>query len=220
MLYQDLAVFATLATISSALPNQKAKRDWINDANGNLHILFSDATLQIGTTPLQKIIDTLTTSCSTTGLCDTDPVDITGYQLVDAGLGSSVYDITVTVNPSGDYPTWIHEGLGEALGAAIAAAAQCADVTNTPTCPSAESYCPAQPFTVNECTVPQFWGVNYQDPNAGTSAPPFMQLTLDVAVDTGSGYCATFATVGGAVAGAVNGVAGGIFSLIGLLCQA
>lgn len=61
--------------------------------------------------------------------------------------------------------------------------------------------CSAQPFTVNECTVPQFWGVNYQDPTATTDAPSYMELTLDVAVDTGSGFCSTFATVGSAVAG-------------------
>jgi hypothetical protein len=82
--------------------------------------------------------------CSTQGLCETNAVDITGYQLVDAGLGGSVYDETLTITPNGAYPTWIHNGLLEALNAAVGAAAQCSQVTNTPTCPNPESYCPGK----------------------------------------------------------------------------
>lgn len=83
-------------------------------------------------------------ACGTQGLCETTAVDITGYQLIDAGLGGNVYDETLTLSPNGDYPAWIKNGPWEALNAAIGAAAQCSQVTNTPACANAEGYCPGE----------------------------------------------------------------------------
>jgi hypothetical protein len=58
----------------------------------------------------------------------------------------------------------------------------------------------ADPITVNECVVPQYWGINYQDPKAATSAPPFIGADLTIVLDEG-GFCSTLTTVLGAVAG-------------------
>ena len=43
-------------------------------------------------------------------------------------------DETITAIASGDYPTWIHNGLFEALSAALNEAVNCTQVTNMPTC--------------------------------------------------------------------------------------
>jgi hypothetical protein len=48
--------------------------------------------------------------------------------------------------------------------------------------------------------MPQFVGISYQDPNAGTAAPSNMEF--NVAIETASdGFCSTFTTIGSAVAG-------------------
>jgi hypothetical protein len=137
---------------------------------------------------------------------------------VAGGLGGSVDDITVHVDPSGAYPTWIHNGLIDGLSAAVKAIAKCEDVTNTPTCPNPAVYCPAEPFTVTECTVPQYWGINYQAPDSSNAAPPFIGSDLTMEID-GGGFCSTLLTSLSAVAGAVSGVGGGIFTLLSLACK-
>jgi hypothetical protein len=124
----------------------------------------------------------------------------------------------VHVDPSGAYPTWIHNALIDSLAAAVKVIAKCEDVRQTPTCPNPATYCPAEPYTVNECTVPQYWGINYQDKNAANAAPPFIGSDLQVEIDEG-GFCTTLLTSLGAVAGAVNGVGGGIFTLLSLACK-
>lgn len=61
-------------------------------------------------------------------------------------------------------------------------------------------FTPAEPFTVNECTVPQYWGVNYQPPDLGNSAPPFIGADLEIVLDK-DGFCETFTTIAAAIAG-------------------
>ncbi|KAK7182254.1 hypothetical protein DPSP01_006972 [Paraphaeosphaeria sporulosa] len=207
----------TAATVSAIPQSQISKRDNINDENGNIKITFSDETVKIGTVKIDEIIAGLSKACSTQGQCDTSTIDFQG-QLIAAGRGSSVDDITVHVEPSGAYPTWIHNGLIDGLAAAVKAVAECEDITNTPTCPNPAVYCPAEPITVNECTVPQYWGINYQDKDAANAAPPFIGSDLTIEVDNG-GFCGKLLTSMSAVAGAVHGVAGGIFTLLSLACK-
>ena len=89
--------------------------------------------------------------------------------------------------------------------------------------------------------MPQYWGINYQAPDLGNAAPPFIGADMSIESDS-DGFCSTFTTVGSAVAGecfawsliideskvpmcsyihlgAVSGVAGGIFSLASLACE-
>ena len=86
--------------------------------------------------------------------------------------------------------------------------------------------------------VPQYWGINYQPPDKHDAAPPFIGADMSIQLDEG-GFCGDLTTAMGAVAGkclhshlangmftcshidsgAVNGVAGGIFSLLSLACQ-
>lgn len=103
----------------------------------------SDETVKLGTISIDEIIKKLAAACSTQGQCDTSPIDIRG-ELVQPGYGSSVEGETLTITPSGSYPTWIHNGLIEALSAAVKATATCKDVTNTPTCPNPMAYCPGK----------------------------------------------------------------------------
>lgn len=64
--------------------------------------------------------------------------------MIAPGLGGSVKDETLTIEPSGSYPIWIHNGLIDALSAAVKVIAKCEDVTNTPTCPNTIAFCPGK----------------------------------------------------------------------------
>jgi len=78
-------------------------------------------------------------------------------------------------------------------------------------------YRKADPFKANQCKIPQYWGINYQ-PSDLNGAPPFVGADMNVTPDDG-GFCETLLNSMAAVAGAVHGVAGGIFSLLSLACQ-
>lgn len=105
--------------------------------------LVSDQTIKLGTISIDAIVGQLAAVCSTQGQCDTSPFQLTG-QLIAAGLGGTVEDETLTVNPSGSYPTWIHNGLIDALGAAVKAVAKCEQVTQTSACANPMAYCPRE----------------------------------------------------------------------------
>lgn len=75
-------------------------------------------------------------------MCDTGDISLDG-QLIAAGNGE-VDDITVTIHPSGSYPTWIHNGLLDALRGAVKAVADCKDVTHKSDCPNPAVYCPSE----------------------------------------------------------------------------
>jgi hypothetical protein len=76
----------------------------------------------------------------------------------------------------------------------------------------------AEPTTVIQCEVPKFWGINFQSPDEPNSAPPNIATDLEVEI-VDSPICEDTLTGLGAVAGAVNGVAGGIFTLLTFACQ-
>lgn len=103
----------------------------------------SDQTIKLGTISIDAIVGQLAAVCSTQGQCDTSPFQLTG-QLIGPGLGGSVEDETLTVNPSGSYPTWIHNGLIDAIGAAVKAVARCEQVTQTSACANPMAYCPRE----------------------------------------------------------------------------
>lgn len=105
--------------------------------------LVSDQTIKLGTITIDEIVERLATACSTQGQCDSSPIEIRGESVV-AGYGSSPPGETLTVNPIGSYPTWIHNGLIEALGAAVKAVAECKDIKHTPSCPNPMAYCPGK----------------------------------------------------------------------------
>ena len=102
-------------------------------------VQVSDDTVKLGTLPVDVIIANLTSLCADEGQCDTGPVSIKGYQLIGTGHDesySSTEDETVTIAASGSYPTWIHNGLLEVLGAAANSVANCSSVTvKPPLCP-------------------------------------------------------------------------------------
>lgn len=54
--------------------------------------------------------------------------------------------------------------------------------------------------TVNECTVPQYWGINYQTANSSNAAPPSIGADMSIKLDSDD-FCSTLTTIGTAVAG-------------------
>ncbi|KAI1175011.1 hypothetical protein F4777DRAFT_579458 [Nemania sp. FL0916] len=221
MHFQSAVILASAATGALAMPTEKRENkavDWVSNEDGNLIVSFSDTLVPLGTVSVDNAFDALNKACSEEGTCDTNDVPISG-QFIDGGMEGKVEDITVTITPNGAYPTWIHNGLLDTLYAAVKAVAQCEDVTRTTYCPgNPMSYCPDQEITVNECKVPAYWSINYQAKDAANAAPPNIGTKVAYAVDS-NGFCSTFTTIGNAVAGAVNGAAGGVFTLLGLACK-
>jgi hypothetical protein len=89
--------------------------------------------------------------CHEAGLCETPPI-VEKTQLIE---GSTVSDIKVTLDPNGAYPTWIRNGLLDALNAAVRQIAVCTPGSHTDTCPgvSAMSYCPQTVTKYVNCVV-------------------------------------------------------------------
>jgi hypothetical protein len=93
----------------------------------------------------------------------------------------------------------------------------CGNSVNTQGCGGAEKGCQLTKTTAWQCEVPAYWGINYQDPNEANAAPP--AIGADIKMDpVENDICGQLMTGLGAVAGAVNGYAGGIFSLLSLTC--
>jgi hypothetical protein len=76
----------------------------------------------------------------------------------------------------------------------------------------------AEPETVTQCEVPKFWGINYQDPDEANAAPPNIATDLEVEL-TDSPICEDTLTSLGAIAGAVHGIGGGLFTLLTFACK-
>lgn len=154
--------------------------------------------------------------CHESGQCETNPIElkamITHSESADA--------IKVTLGPDGEYPTWIRNGLVDVLALAAKQVAKCTDVTYTNRCfgGSAMAYCPPNKHVATNCEVPKFWGINYQAPDAANAAPP--NIGLDIAMEKvdDSKLCEDIMTGLGAVAGAVNGYSGGVFTLLTFAC--
>ncbi|KNG48169.1 hypothetical protein TW65_05077 [Stemphylium lycopersici] len=155
--------------------------------------------------------------CHESGQCETNPIELKG-QLFKS---ESVDDIKVTLGPDGSYPTWIRNGLIDTLAAAAKEVAKCEDGTYTNRCfgTTAMAYCPQRKTQYTNCEVPRFWGINYQDPGSANSAPP--NVGVDIAMEKlgDGGICESVLTSLGAVAGAVHGVGGGVFTLLSFACE-
>ena len=65
--------------------------------------------MNIGPASLDDILNKVVSQCHETGLCDTTPITISSH-IVGAGDGD-VNDETITLHPSGEYPSWIRNGL-------------------------------------------------------------------------------------------------------------
>ncbi|MCJ1371116.1 hypothetical protein MMC20_002331 [Loxospora ochrophaea] len=197
---RSLALFAISLALVSALPSSSSiqlekRQTWTNTqvSNGTIKLTFSDDTVKLGTLPVDVIIANLTSLCADEGQCDTGPVSIKGYQLIGTGHDesySSTEDETVTIAASGSYPTWIHNGLLEVLGAAANSVANCSSVTVKP------PLCPEIRGLPGDCPD--------QDPNSSNSAPPFITNDITVTYPTEDGFCSTFSTIGSAVAAKYN----------------
>ncbi|CBX95969.1 hypothetical protein IAQ61_004795 [Plenodomus lingam] len=223
MHYSTLISSTLLATAAAtAIPGltrrdpltKRAEKTW--DPNGNLKLTFSSETVKIGSLSIDDIIAKIYEVCHETGQCETSTIDMKSMLL----SSETATALKVSIDPAGSYPTWIRNGLVDALAAATKAVAKCTQGTHTNTCAgsTAMAYCPRRKTKYTNCEVPKYWGVNFQDPKEANAAPPSMGL--DVAVEeAGDAAACEDAMAGlGAVAGAVHGVGGGIFTLLTFAC--
>ena len=59
---------------------------------------------------------------------------------------------------------------------------------------------PANTTKITACTMPRFWGINYQSPELGNAAPPHLAVDMKIEVEDGD-FCGTFADIASALAG-------------------
>lgn len=161
MHYQNL-VFAAVVATSIASPvvqlNKREDKTW--DENGNLkltcmafpyefhfdesyhtdNLQVSKETVTLGTIKIDDIASKLYEVCHESGQCETNDIKMDG-QLLST---DSAENIELTLGPDGSYPTWIRNGLVDALIAAVHAIAKCEDTTHKPTCPNPMVYCPGK----------------------------------------------------------------------------
>jgi hypothetical protein len=94
------------------------------------------------------MFDRLVEICHESGQCETNDIELEG-QLIAPGRGGSVDNIKVILGPDGEYPTWIRNGLVDALRAAVKSISKCEDITHTNDCAgtTAMAYCPGKSST-------------------------------------------------------------------------
>jgi hypothetical protein len=68
------------------------------------------------------MFDNIAGACHESGQCETNDIEMDG-QLIEPGRGGEVKDIKVILEPDGEYPTWIRNGLVDTLRAAVKAIA-------------------------------------------------------------------------------------------------
>ncbi|OAL01009.1 hypothetical protein IQ06DRAFT_135897 [Phaeosphaeriaceae sp. SRC1lsM3a] len=192
---------------------KRAEKVW--DPKGNIKLTFSSETIQIGDLKLDDIIGKLGEVCHESGQCETNDLTLKSTQW----SADSNPELKITLGPDGTYPTWIRNGLIDTLGRSIKAVAKCKEVTYTNKCfgTTAMAYCPQKKSKHTNCEVPKFWGINFQSPDVANAAPPALALDLQSERTDGE-VCKTALETTGTVAGAVNGYAGSIFTLLSLAC--
>lgn len=166
---------------------------------------------------LDTIFGAVAPICHESGQCETNDIELHAQFF----KSESVENLDITIGPDGEYPTWIRNGLVDVLHAAVASIAKCESGTYTNQCfgSSAMAYCPRKKTKYTNCEVPKYWGINYQAPDAANAAPPNIGLNINVEKSGDGGVCEDAMSVLGTVAGAVNGYAGGVFSLLSFACQ-
>jgi len=159
----------------------------------------SKETVNIGALNIDEIHDTLASVCHENGQCETNPV-VKKARSIHGQTDQK--DLIITLSPDGEYPTWIRNALVDMLFAAGKAAMKCENGQYTDMCPgvTAMAYCPQRKIKFVNCAVPQYWGINYQAPDAANAAPPNIDMGIDVEV-VKQDLCTPLMTTGSAIAG-------------------
>ena len=115
-----LSLALTTITVT-ALPNHIAAKNRLvrrekqmSTDIGNLKLTFSNETITITETTTDAIIEKIAEACFIEGQCKTPPIS---FHNID-------------IHPSGNYPTWIRNGLIDALRAGVKTVSSCTEETN------------------------------------------------------------------------------------------
>lgn len=96
--------------------------------------------MTLGTIKIDDVAGKLAEACHESGQCETNDIEMDG-QIIST---DTVNNIKLTLGPDGAYPTWIRNGLLDALFAAVKEIAKCEDTTHKPTCPNPMVFCPCE----------------------------------------------------------------------------
>ncbi|KAF1943690.1 hypothetical protein EJ02DRAFT_421116 [Clathrospora elynae] len=222
MLFYTITL-ATLLTTAAAGVVPAIKVDHLTgrsegtwDKGGNIKLTFSNEDVDIGGLSSDEIIGAVAPICHESGQCETNDVKLNTF-IYSANTANT---LEVTIGPDGSYPTWIRNGLLDTLAAAVRTMAKCENGTYTDRCrgTNAMAYCPDTEVPYTNCKVPKYWGINYQSADSVNAAPPNLGMDIE-SKEGGDGLCQGMLTGLGAVAGAVHGVGGGVFTLLSFLCK-
>ena len=182
------------------------------DGKGETTVRFSDESVYVGGCTPESIIATVGENCFEDGFCN--PEEWT-MQCVQGDAASH----TITMKaPEGQYQSWIRNGLVDAMQAAI----KTDKVTSSERINAMSGGgCVGCPWTSKPITVynmPSYIGIAHA--NEG-QIPDVITLTItNNDAEDDAGLCEILTGLGGAIAGSVNGVAGGIFGVGGVACKA
>lgn len=209
-----LTLFLSTA-IAAVLPRDDPTK-WTNPNGGNSQIFVSDNSINWGTTTPRDVLQTLEDNCSGSS-CDpswTVPTSWIANGVIIAG------NLKVTMQDD-IYQLWAKNGLVEVLQATMDHMAENKPQSYTPGngCFSDPDSCLAMDLkTDDQWWAPQRITIRVEDKDGAA----IDDITVFVEVDNDGklqGLCNTLGAAGAAVAGAINGVAGGAFSLLALACQ-
>lgn len=189
---------------------------------GNLAVHYSDNIVNLGNLDPTVALQVIATQCVSDGSCSPLSWKDTGMKPHGVPGGTALLASEFEFQAQGEYKSWIHNGLYEALMTAIAKSVKKDLVKYTTPAGDCKkrALCGREGDEVWQYSIPDWIAVYYHDPTDCGGFASHMGVSTTVPDGKGSGFCSTFATVSGAVAGAVeaNPIIGGFLSLLGLVC--
>ncbi|KAF2732755.1 hypothetical protein EJ04DRAFT_565737 [Polyplosphaeria fusca] len=206
------------AVSAAAVAKPAIKRDdagptvWKSPDGGNTQVRFGDGKVYIGACTPQDIINTVYDNCYDEGFCNSESWTVQCTEDDD-----TTHTITITA-PEGQYQPWIKNGLVEAIQAAIGTSGVTDEQSTVAMSGGGCVGCPWTGTDINVYHMPATLGVAHD--NDG-SVPDVITLNIVNNDDSdGEGLCEILTGIGAGIAGAVNGAAGGIFTLASVACKA
>ncbi|KAF7563256.1 hypothetical protein G7046_g871 [Stylonectria norvegica] len=212
----------TLPVVALAL-QAHADDIWTNPDGGNTHVDIGDGKVEYGYAPPWYAFEQIKSSCPSNG-CNSENKIEYATGIVKAG---ALVSATIILSVEGSFNDAGEQGSRDQLVDIVNAVAGSSpyeydkDVkytTGNGCVVAGSTPCnPGNSETVDQYTATNLIVVRVENQDGSELADMSVSITVDIS-DADDGLCSDLTTAGAAVAGAVSGIAGGIFSLAGLAC--
>ncbi|RSL54040.1 hypothetical protein CEP53_007545 [Fusarium sp. AF-6] len=196
---------------------------WTNPDGGNTHVDIGNNKVAYGYTPPWYAFDKIKEECPSNGCNSENKIEYATGVIQNGEMRSAIITLAVEGSFNGAGEQGNRDDLVEIVKA-VSGASQydfeqgvsyyvgngCAVSGFIPCSPGKKEY--ADQYTATDLIV-----VRVENDDGSLLADMSVSIKVDVD-DGGEGVCDTITSVGGAIAGAINGLAGGVFSLAALAC--